>query len=159
MLAAGIGGLSHDELLVSLLGSGDGGVCDEGEVDPGVGHLDGLEPIQVHVECPVKPEGSSDGGNNLGDQPVRVSPAGVVDDLIISSEGTVTPLKGGENIKIQHGLPVVVNGESFHQQAGEARADASTEIAEDEESCETSAGVCHAPDTVQDKGTISLPMV
>ena len=54
VLAAGVGALRRDELLlVSLLVRGDGGAWEEGEVDPGVGHLVGLEFIQVLAEWSV----------------------------------------------------------------------------------------------------------
>ena len=54
VLAAGVGALRRDELLlVSLLVRGDGGAWEERKLDPGVGHLVGLELIQVLAEWPV----------------------------------------------------------------------------------------------------------
>ena len=62
-------------------------------MDAGVGHQVGLELVEVHVEGAVEPEGRSDGGDDLGDQPVevgvgragdvQVGPADVVDGLWI----------------------------------------------------------------------------
>ena len=48
---------------------------------------------------------------------VQVPPADVIDYLIVSHEGTVSPLKGGEDIQVHLGLLAVVHGESFLQQA------------------------------------------
>merc|ERR1719322_1697416 len=72
-LEAGVGDLRDDELfMVGLLGRDDGSVCDQGEVDPGVGHQVGLEFSQVHVQGSVEPQGGRDGGHDLADQPVEV---------------------------------------------------------------------------------------
>merc|ERR1719192_1275685 len=60
-LKACIGYLSHGELLmVGLLSRDDGGIGDEREVDPGVGHQVGLEFIQVNVQSSIKPQGGGD---------------------------------------------------------------------------------------------------
>ena len=54
--------LGHADLLVvSLLGGDDGGVGDQGEVDPGVGDQVGLELGQIHFESSVKSERGGDG--------------------------------------------------------------------------------------------------
>ena len=63
-------------------------------MDPGVGHQVGLELGQVHVEGSVKPQRSSDGRNNLPNNPIKVgvgwtldieiSPADVVDCLVVN---------------------------------------------------------------------------
>merc|ERR1711973_357704 len=99
-LKAGVGDFRDGELLmVGLLGRDDGGVGDQGEVDPGVGHQVGLELSQVHVQGSVEPQGGGDGGHNLADQPVevgvgwplnvQVAPADVVDGLVVNHEGAV----------------------------------------------------------------------
>merc|ERR1719334_1031537 len=92
-------------VVVGLLSGDDGGVSDQGEVDPGVGHQVGLELGQVHVESPVKPQRSRDGGDDLADHPVEVGVGGtvdveipatnVVDGLIVHHKGTVRVLQGG----------------------------------------------------------------
>merc|ERR1711885_12352 len=72
-LETGVGDLRDSELLmVGLLGRDDGSIGDQGEVDPGVGHQVGLELSQVHVQGSVEPQGGSDGGHDLADQPVEV---------------------------------------------------------------------------------------
>ena len=103
-LEAGIGDLSHGEgLVVSLLRRDDGGVSDQGEMDPGVGHQVGLELVQIHVECSIESQGGGDGGDNLGDQTVEVGvggpldvqvpPADVIDGLVVNHEGAVRVLQ------------------------------------------------------------------
>ena len=105
-LEAGVGDLSYAQLLViGLLSRDNGGVGDQGEMDPGVGHQVGLELIQVYVEGTIEPQGSSDGRNNLTDQPVKVgvrwslnievTTADVVDSLVVDHEGAVGVLEGG----------------------------------------------------------------
>ena len=103
-LEASVGDLSHGEgLVVSLLSGDDGGVGDQGEVDPGVGDQVGLELVQVHVESAIEPQRSGDGGNNLRDQTVEVGvggplniqipPADVIDGLVVNHESTVGVLQ------------------------------------------------------------------
>merc|ERR1719412_435644 len=72
-LEAGVGDLSNGQLLmVSLLRGDDGGVGDQREVDPGVGHQVGLEFSQVHVEGSIKAQGGGDGGHDLANYPIEV---------------------------------------------------------------------------------------
>merc|ERR1719322_2018847 len=105
-LKASVGDLRDGELLmVGLLGRDDGSIGDQGEVNPGVGHQVGLELSQVHVQGSVKPQGGGDGGHDLADQPVevgvgwplnvQVTPADVVDGLVVNHEGAVGVLQGG----------------------------------------------------------------
>ncbi|KAL0624630.1 putative uncharacterized protein CCDC28A-AS1 [Plecturocebus cupreus] len=44
----------------------------QGEVDARVGHQVGLELCQVHIEGPVKVQGSCDGGDDLADEAIEV---------------------------------------------------------------------------------------
>ena len=60
------------QLKLHLLSRDDGGIGDEREVDPGVGHQVGLELSQVHVESSIKPEGSRDRRDNLPNELVKV---------------------------------------------------------------------------------------
>lgn len=64
-LEAGVGDF-HDRVgLVGSLGGGDdGGICDEREMDTGVGDQVGLELVQVDVEGAVESERGSDGGHD-----------------------------------------------------------------------------------------------
>ena len=88
----------------------------------------GLELIQIHIESSTKPEGGSDTAHNLGDQTVeicvggalhvQVTPADVVDGLVVNHEFTVRVLQGGVGaegvIRFYHGgghLGGMVDGE------------------------------------------------
>merc|ERR1712018_226074 len=168
-------------LVVSLLGGDDGGVGGQGEVDPGVGHQAGLELSQIDVESTIEPQGGGDGGHDLADQPVEVGVGGtldvqvttadVVDGLIVDHEGAVGVLqggvggqdgvvgldhggghlRGGVDGELQLGFLAVVHGQTLHEQGGEARAGATAEGVEDEESLQTCALVSQFPDSVQDQ--------
>ena len=55
-LEAGIGGLSHRELLVvSLLCRDDWSIGDQRGVDSWIGHQVGLELGQIDIESPIEP--------------------------------------------------------------------------------------------------------
>ena len=54
------------------------------------------------------------------------------------------------NGELELGLLSVVDGETLHEQRGEARAGAATEAVEDKESLETCALVSQLPDPVED---------
>ena len=68
-------------------------------MDTRVGHQVGLELCQIHVEGTIKPEGGSDGGDNLTNQTVevgigrplniQVATADVVDGFIVHHKGSV----------------------------------------------------------------------
>ncbi|KAI1238770.1 hypothetical protein IHE44_0011857 [Lamprotornis superbus] len=105
-LKAGVGDLSHGELLVvgSVRGD-DGGVGDQREVDARVGHQVGLEFCQVHVQGSIEAQRGRDGGHDLADEAVQVGVGGaldgqvaaadVVDGLVVHHEGTVRVLQRG----------------------------------------------------------------
>ena len=86
-----------------LLRRDDGGIGHQGEVDSGVGYQVSLELIQIHIQGSIKPQGGSDGGDNLADEAVQVGvrrsvniqvpPADVIDGLIIHHEGAVRVLQ------------------------------------------------------------------
>merc|ERR1712142_260556 len=168
-------------LVVSLLSRDDRRVCGQGEVDPGVGHQVGLELCEIHVEGAVEPERGGDGGHDLADQPVQVgvrgtldvqvSPADVVDGFVVYHEGAVRVLQcgvggqdgvvrlyyggrylgGGVNGELELGFLAVVDGETFHEQGGEARAGAAAERVEDEEALQAGALVSQLADPVENK--------
>ena len=105
-LKAGVGDLSNGDLLmVGLLRGDDGGIGHQREVDPWVGNQVGLELSKVNIEGSIKPQGSSDGGNNLANQTVKVSigrsldvkvpSADVIDGFVVNHERTVGVLQGG----------------------------------------------------------------
>ena len=167
--------------MVSLLGGDDGGVGDQGEVDPGVGHQVGLELGEIHVKSSIKSQRSSDGGDNLTNEPVQVGvrgplnvkvpPANVIDGLVVNHEGAVGVLQGGMGgqngvVGLDHGgghlrsgvdgelklgLLAIVNRETLHQQGRESRAGAASKGVEKEESLKTGALVSKLTNTVQDK--------
>ena len=72
--------------MVRLVGGEDGSICCKRVVDAGVGHQVGLELGQIHVQRPVKAEGGSDGGEDLGDDPVEVGVGRTVDVQILPSD-------------------------------------------------------------------------
>ena len=79
-LEAGVGDLSHCQLLVvGLLGGDDWSVGGEREVDAWVGHQVGLELGQIHVEGAVKAQRGGDGGHDLADQTIQVCVRGTAD--------------------------------------------------------------------------------
>merc|ERR1712223_1843109 len=181
-LETGVGDLRDGELLmVGLLGRDDGCVGDQGEVDPGVGHQVGLELSQVHVQGSVEPQGGSDGGHDLADQPVevgvgwslnvQVATADVVDGLVVNHKGTVGVLQGGVggqdgvvglhygrghlgsgvDGKLQLGLLAIINREPLHQQRGESGTSSASKGMEDEESLKSSTGVSELPNPVENQ--------
>jgi len=85
--------------MVSLLGGDDGGVCNQREVDTGVGHQVGLELSEIDVEGTIEAQRGGDGADDLTDQPVKVGVGGaldvevatadIVDGLVVDHEGTV----------------------------------------------------------------------
>merc|ERR1712213_134208 len=181
-LEAGVGDLRDGELfMVSLLGRDDGCVGDQGEVDPGVRHQVGLELSQVHVQGSVEPQGGSDGGHDLADQPVevgvgwplnvQVAPADVVDGLVVNHEGAVGVLQGGVGgqdgvVGLDHSssnlgswvdgelklaLLAVVHGQPLHEQGCKARSSATSEGMEQKESLKSSTGVSELPNPVENQ--------
>ena len=176
---AGAGDLAHAQsLVVSLLCRDDGCIGHQGEVNPWVGHQVGLELSQVHVQGSIEAERCSDGRNYLADETVqvdvartldvKVSPADIVDSLIVDHEGAVSMLQGGVggedgvvrlhhscgdlrgrvDGKLQLGLLPIVHRETFHQQRGKAGSGASTKGSEDKEALETRALVSELADPV-----------
>merc|ERR1712032_528508 len=181
-LKASVGDFSYGHLLVvSLLGGDDGGVGNQGEVDPGVGHQIGLELSEIHVEGSIKSQRGGDGGDNLANKTIQIGVRGpldvevpsadVINGLVVNHEGAVRVLQGcvgGQDrivgldhgsghlrsrvdCELQLGLLAVVHRETLHQQGGKSRAGASSEGMEEKESLETSALVSKLTNTVQDK--------
>merc|ERR1712113_340021 len=181
-LEAGVGDLRDGELLmVGLLGRDDGCIGDQGEVDPGVRHQVGLELSQVHVQGSVEPQGGSDGGYDLSDQPVevgvgwplnvQVTTADVVDGLVVNHEGAVGVLQGGVGgqdgvVGLDHSsgnlgsrvdgelklaLLAVVHGQPLHEQGRKAGSSATSEGMEQKESLKSSAGVSELPNPVENQ--------
>merc|ERR1712156_246533 len=181
-LETGVGDLRDSELLmVGLLGRDDGSIGDQGEVNPGVGHQVGLELSQVHVQGSVEPQGGSDGGHDLADQPVevgvgwplnvQVATADVVNGLVVNHEGAVGVLQGGVggqdgvvgldhssgslgsrvDGKLKLALLAVVHGQPLHEQGRKAGSSATSEGMEQKESLKSSAGVRKLPNPVENQ--------
>jgi len=105
-LEGAVGDLSHGELLViGLLSGDDRGLRRQHEVDPGVGHQVGLELSHIHVQGTIESERCGQGRDDLGDQPVEVSlggpldvqvpPADVVNGLVVQQYAHVGVLQEG----------------------------------------------------------------
>merc|ERR1719481_1135170 len=181
-LEAGVGDLRNVELLVvSLLGRYDGGVCDKGEMDAGVGNQIGLKLVKVDVESTIKSQGGGNRADDLGDQSVKVgvggpldikvSAADIVDCLVVHHECTITVLESsvgaeGGIVRLHHssghlrsrvdtelqlGLLPVIYGEPLHQKGGKPGASSTTEGVEDKEALEAGAVVGELADSVQHK--------
>merc|ERR1719510_2860581 len=161
--------------MVSLLSGDDGGIGDQREVDPGVGHQVGLELSQVHVEGSIKSQGGGDGGHDLANKSVevgvgrsvniQVTPADVVDCLIVNHEGTVRMLQGcmssqdsivGLNHssgylrswvdgKLQLRLLSIVNRKTLHEKRRKSRSSSSTKGMEEKKSLKTSTLISKLP--------------
>ena len=102
-LEAGVGDLRNAQLfVVGLLRRDDRGVCDQREVDTGVGDQVGLELRQVHIQGSVESERGRDRRDDLSDQTVQVGVGGslyvqvpaanIVDGFVVYHEGTVRVL-------------------------------------------------------------------
>lgn len=175
----------HGDLLdrVGLVGSLSGGdhwsVGNEWEVNTWVWDQVGLELVKIDVEGTIEAEGGGDGGNNLGDQAVKVlvvwtlqsevTSADVVNGLVINHERTVGVLKrgvGGEDrvvwlddgggglwgwvdTELELGLLAVVDRETLHKEGSETRSGSTAEGVENEETLETRAVVGNVADLVE----------
>ena len=158
-------------------------------MDARVRHQVGLELGDVHVEGAVEAERRGQRGDDLRDQPVQVgvgraldvqrAAADVVDGLVVEHDGDVSVLKqrvrrehrvvrldhGGGHLRrrvdgeAQLGLLAVVDGKALEQEGAEAGAGAAADGVEDQEALQTRAVVGELADAVQDRSTISLPMV
>lgn len=179
-LEAGHGDLLDGVGLVGSLGRRDNwGVSDEREVNTWVWDQIGLELVEIDVEGTIKAEGGGDGGNDLGDEAVKVlvvwtlqsevTSADVVDGLVINHEGTVRVLKGGVggedgvvwldngggglwgwvDAELKLGLLAVVDREALHEEGSETRSGSTTEGVENEETLETRAVVGNVADLVE----------
>ena len=118
-LEARVGDLSDGELLVvSFLGRDDWGIGRKHEMDSWVWHQVGLELSDIDVEGTVESEGSSQGGDNLGNKSVKVgvgwsldvevSSADIVDGLVVDHDGNIGVLK--EGVSGEHGVVWLNNG-------------------------------------------------
>ena len=166
-------------LVVGLLSRDDRSVGNQREVDTWVRHQVGLELCKIDVESTIETERGSDGGNDLSDQTVQVgvsralnvqvAAADVVDCFVVDHESAVGMFQSGMGSQdgivrfddgsgnlgsrvdgeFELGLLSVVDRQTLHQQGSEARASASTEGMENEETLKASALVRQLADAVE----------
>ena len=172
--------------MVGLLSRDDWSVGGQREVDTGVGHQVGLELSQVNVQGTIKPEGGSDGADDLAKESVQVgvsrslnvevTTANVIDGLIVDHEGTVRVLQGGVGgqdgvVRLDHssgdlrcrvdgkfklGLLSIIHRESFQKQGGKTRSSSAAKGVEDQKPLQTRALVGKLTDTIQDQVNVFL---
>jgi len=179
-LEGGVGDLGHGELLVvGLLSGDDGGVRRQHKVDSGVRNQVGLELGHIDVEGTVESEGGGQGGDDLGDQSVKigvggsldveVSSADIVDSFVVEHNGHIGVLQEGVSgqdgvVRLNDGsgdlgrgidgetelgLLSVVDGESLQEEGTESGSGTTTDGVEDEESLETGTVVGELSDSVE----------
>jgi len=149
-------------------------------VDSRVGHQVSLELVEIDVKSAVESERSGDRGDNLADHSVQVRvawaldtkivAADVVNCLVVDHEGTVGvlesrvggqdrvvrldngggDLRSGVDCELELGLFAVVDGQTLHEEGGEAGTGSATERVEDEETLETGAVVGQLTDSIED---------
>jgi len=175
-----VGDLSNGELLViSLLGRNDWCIRRKHEMDSWIWHEVGLELSDIDVKGTVESEGSSQGGDNLGNESVQVgvgwslnvevSSADIIDGLVIKDDSDIGMLKegmsgqdgvvwlnnGGGNLwgwvdgETELGFLTVVNGESLEEERSETGSGTTTDSVEDKETLETSALIGELSDSVE----------
>ncbi len=179
-LEHGVGNLGHGELLVVGLLSGDHrGIRAKHEVNTGVGHQVGLELSDIDVQGTIETKRGSNGGDNLGDQSVKVGVGGavdiegtfadIVDGLIVEHESHISVLKkrmggehgvvglydgsghlrGGVDAEVKFAFLSIVYGETLEKEGAKTGSCSSTNRVEDEETLETGTLVSKLPHTVE----------
>ena len=104
-LEAGVGDLGHGQLLVvGLLGADNRSVRYQRKVDPRIRYQVGLELGQIDIERAIETQRRRDGADDLTDEPVQVgvrrslhvevTPADVVNGLVVDHESAVGMLEG-----------------------------------------------------------------
>jgi hypothetical protein len=138
-------------------------------MDSGVGDQVGLELSNIDVKGTIESEGSSQRGDDLGDESVEigvggslnieVSSADIIDGLVINHNSNIGVLKegmGGEHGVVglnngggdlrgridgesELGLLTIIDGKSLEEEGAETGSSSTTDGVEDEETLETSA--------------------
>ena len=165
--------------MVGLLGRDDWGIGGKHEMDTWVWHQVGLELSDIDVEGTIESEGGSQGGDNLGNESVKVgvgwslnvevSSADIVDGLVVEHDGDVSVLKervGGEHGVVwlnnssgdlwgwvdgetELGFLSVIDGKSLEEERSETGSGTTTDGVEDKETLETSALIGELSDSVE----------
>jgi len=140
-----------------------------------------LELSNINVECTIKPQGSSQGRDHLGNKPVKVgvswalnvkAPAAyVVQGFVVKHNGNIGVFQkrvsgkhaivwlndSGGNLwrwvdaESEFGFAAVVNGKAFQKEGAKSRSSSSSNSVEAHETLETSAVVSQLADPVKDK--------
>jgi len=179
-LESGVGDLSDGELLVvSFLGRDDWGVRGEHEMDSWVWDQVSLELSDIDVKGTVESEGSSKGGDDLGDKSVEVgvgwsldiksSSADIVDGFVVKHDSDISMLKkrvsgedgvvwldnsGGDlwgwvDGETKLGFLTVIDGESLEEERTETGSGTTTDGVENEETLKTGTLVSKLSDSVE----------
>ena len=165
--------------MVGLLGGDDWSIRRKHEMDSWVWDQVSLELSDINVEGTIESEGSSQGGDNLGNESVQVgvgwsldvevSSADIVNGLVIEHNGDISVLEegvGGEDSVVwlndgsgdlgrwvdgesELGFLTVVDGESLEKERSESRTGTSSNSVEDEETLKSSALVGELSDSVK----------
>ena len=148
-------------------------------MDSWVWHQVGLELSNIDVKGTIESEGSSQGGDNLGNESVQVgvgwsldievSSADIVNGLVIKDNGNISVLQKG--VSGEHGVVwlnngsgdlwgwvdgetelgflTIINGKSLEEKRSESGTSSSTDGVEDEETLETCALIGKLSDSIE----------
>merc|ERR1719506_625501 len=165
-----VGDLSDGELLVvSFLGGDNWGIGRKHEMDSWIWDQVSLEFGDIDVKGTIESEGSGKGGDNLGNESVKVgvgwsldievSSADIINGFVIDHDGDIGVLEegvsgedgvvwlnnGGGDLwgwidgETELGFFTVIDGKSLEEERSETGTGSSTDGVEDEETLETSA--------------------
>ena len=175
-----VGDLSNRELfMIGLLSRDNWSIRRKHEMDSGVRYEVGLEFSDINVKGTIESEGSSQRGDDLSDESVKVGVGGsldikvssgnIIDGFVIKDDGDIGVLKkrvsgedgvvrfnnGGGDLRrridgeTKLGLLTVINRESFEEEGSETGTGSTTDGVEDEETLETSALIGKLSDSIE----------
>ena len=165
--------------MVGFLGRDNWGVGGKHKVDTWVWHQVSLELGNIDVKGTIESEGGSEGGDNLGNESVKVgvgwslnvkvSSADIVDSFVVEHDGDIGVLKervggkdgvvwlnnGGGDLwgwvdgETELGFLSVIDGKSLEEERSETGSGTTTDGVEDKETLETSALISELSDSVE----------
>jgi len=175
-----VGDLGDGELLVvSFLGGDNWGIRRKHEMDSWIWDQVSLEFGDIDVKGTIESEGSGKGGDNLGNESVKVgvgwsldievSSADIINGFVIDHDGDIGVLEegvsgedgvvwlnnGGGDLwgwidgESELGFFTVIDGKSLEEERSETGTGSSTDGVEDEETLETSALIGKLSDSVE----------
>jgi len=178
----GVGDLRDRKLLVvGLLGRDDWSIRGQHKVDSWVRNQVSLELSDINVKGSIESEGGGKGGDNLGDQSVKigvswsldikVSSTDVIKGLVIHAESAISVFQkgvsrkdgvvwfndGGRDLRgwgdgeRKLGLSSVINGKSLQKEGSKTGSGSSSGGVEAKESLESGTVVGQLTDSVKDK--------